>query len=124
MATVAFSEVAGGRRSEHERAYWRASEDETDWNDNDETDESQADDDSLQKQQRPWFEVLQVSPNASLDEIKGARNRLVRGYHSDRLRGIEGLSPDFVKFADGKLAEVNAAFAEAEAALRGRKLRS
>jgi Holliday junction resolvasome RuvABC ATP-dependent DNA helicase subunit len=62
---------------------------------------------------RPWFEVLNVSPDAYLEDAKTAMRKLIFAYHSDRLRPIEGLHPDFYKFADDRLKEINLAYEEA-----------
>jgi peptidoglycan hydrolase-like protein with peptidoglycan-binding domain len=62
-----------------------------------------------------WRTVLGVPANATREEIKVAWRRKVKEFHSDRLSGIEGLSPEFRQFADRKLAEVNRAYEEAMA---------
>jgi Holliday junction DNA resolvase RuvB-like protein len=69
---------------------------------------------------RPWFEVLNVSQDACLEDAKTAMRRLIFAYHSDRLRSIEGLHPDFYKFADEHLKEINQAFEEAKATCKPR----
>ena len=66
---------------------------------------------------RPWHEILGVGKNASREEITAARNKLVREYHPDRLKSVEGLSADFDRLANEKLAEINAAYREALEAL-------
>jgi hypothetical protein len=68
---------------------------------------------SIEDQNRPWFEVLEVTPKASLEEIKSAKRKLTWAYHSDRLKSVEGLHADISKFADGKMAEVNLAYEDA-----------
>ena len=40
--------------------------------------------------------------------------KLIFAYHSDRLRPIEGLHPDFYKLADDRLKEINLAYEEAK----------
>ena len=65
-----------------------------------------------------WVGVLGVSSNANLEEIKAAWRKKVKQFHSDRLKGVEGLSPEFQKFADQKMAEINQAYADAVAQFR------
>lgn len=67
---------------------------------------------------RAWHEILCVPQNASMSEIKSARNKKVKEFHSDRLKSIDGLSPEFTKFADQKMAEVNEAYDQAVAERR------
>jgi peptidoglycan hydrolase-like protein with peptidoglycan-binding domain len=64
---------------------------------------------------RSWWVVLGISANATLEEIKAAWRKKVKEFHSDRLKGIEGLSPEFQTFADQKLAEINQAYEQATA---------
>lgn len=63
--------------------------------------------------QRYWHEVLDVSINASQDEIRKKYLKLIKEYHPDRLKGVEGLHPDFENMANQKLAEINSAYEEA-----------
>jgi DnaJ like chaperone protein len=37
---------------------------------------------------RPWHEVLEVSPNATLDQIKTAYRQKISLYHPDRVAGL------------------------------------
>ncbi len=56
------------------------------------------------------YETLGVSPDASAADIKKAYRQKVGEYHPDRIEG-KGLPPEFIKFANDKLAEINAAYA-------------
>ena len=73
-------------------------------------------------QERPWFEVLGVSPDASFDEVKAAKRKLAWAYHSDRLSSVEGLHADFSKLAVDKMTEINLAYEEAERICKSRPL--
>jgi DnaJ-domain-containing protein 1 len=55
------------------------------------------------------FEILGVSANASLDEIKQAYHRLCAENHPDRLGGM-GLSQDYVELANVRMARINDAY--------------
>lgn len=63
-------------------------------------------------QRRPWFEVLGVSPDASLKDITAARNDLLQIFHPDR---FEGAKPSVRARASEQSTEVNVAFDEARA---------
>ncbi len=63
----------------------------------------------------PWHELLEVSPEADIREIRTAYLQQVRLYHPDK---VSHLGPDLQKLAEAKTAEVNAAL---EAALRAKK---
>ena len=55
------------------------------------------------------FAILGVSPGASKAEIKKAYRQKVAEYHPDKIEG-KGLPPEFVKFANDKVAEINASY--------------
>jgi DnaJ-class molecular chaperone len=63
-----------------------------------------------------WFEVLEVAPTASVNEIKAAYRERVRQYHPDR---VQGLGFELRQIADQKVKQLNAAY---DSALRGRYL--
>jgi DnaJ-domain-containing protein 1 len=54
-----------------------------------------------------WFEVLGVSPTASINEIKTAYRERVRQYHPDR---VEGLGHELREVAEQKMKQLNAAY--------------
>lgn len=60
---------------------------------------------------RPWYEILNVSPDATREVILAARNDLVRKCHPDRLHGLDA---EFEQLANKKLTEINAAYEEAK----------
>jgi DnaJ domain len=60
---------------------------------------------------RHWWDVLGVSPQASLDEITRRYHQLMREYHPDR---VAGLAPEFMVIAEQRAKEFNAAYAEAK----------
>ena len=61
-----------------------------------------------------WFEVLKVSRDASIEEIRAAYKSLIRQYHPDR---VEPLGEELKILAEEKSKEINAAY---EAGLRAR----
>jgi hypothetical protein len=87
-------------------------------------DEMPEDSEEKVPQHREWFEILGVDFRASPEEIRAARNRLVRQYHPDRLESVEGLSPDFEALANQKLVEINAAYEEAKIHIASRTSKS
>ena len=88
--------------------------------DDDFQDDENDDEGDLKKPEpaRAWHDVLGVSLKASLTEIKAARNERAKQFHSDRLKGVEGLSPEFEELANKRMAEINQAYEEAIANLR------
>ncbi len=58
---------------------------------------------------KKYSEVLGVSPDASLSEIKKAYRKLVKEYHPDKL--ASGSVPeDYIAFANQKIREINEAY--------------
>ncbi len=60
--------------------------------------------------QRPWHEILNVSPTAGLDEIKAAYHRMIALYHPDR---VNNLGLELQALAEIHAKEINAAYAMA-----------
>lgn len=60
----------------------------------------------------PWFEVLEVAPDAPLDEIRTAFKRQMRLYHPDK---VSGLGVELQELATRKTQEINAAWNRAQA---------
>lgn len=61
-----------------------------------------------------WFEVLEISPGATLSEIHLAYRKKMMQYHPDR---VEALGPEFKHLAEARTREINRAYEI------GRKLR-
>jgi hypothetical protein len=64
-----------------------------------------------------WFDVLGVSPSASLEQVKQAYRLLVKQNHPDR---VHGMSPQFHALAERETRKLNDAYEEAVASLRNR----
>ena len=54
------------------------------------------------------YEILEVSPNASHEQIDAAYRRLTQMYHPDK---VESLAPEYKAIALAKMKEINAAYA-------------
>jgi DnaJ-domain-containing protein 1 len=59
---------------------------------------------------RLWYQVLEVSSVANIDDINQAYERKIRMYHPDKLAG---LSPEFTAIAETKVREINDAYRQA-----------
>jgi DnaJ like chaperone protein len=55
------------------------------------------------------YDTIGVSPDATQAEIKKAYREKVAEYHPDKIQS-KGLPPEFMKFANDKMAEINAAY--------------
>lgn len=55
------------------------------------------------------YQVLGLTPQASVEEIKTTYKKLVNQYHPDRLIA-KGVPEDFIKIANEKMAEINNAY--------------
>ncbi len=55
------------------------------------------------------YQVLGLTPQASVEEIKVTYKKLVNQYHPDRLIA-KGVPEDFIKIANEKMAEINNAY--------------
>ena len=53
------------------------------------------------------YETLQVSPNASIDDIRAAYRRMVQLYHPDK---VSELGPELREVAERHMKEINAAY--------------
>lgn len=58
----------------------------------------------------PWWEVLHVSPTASMDEIRRAYGLRMSEYHPDK---VSALGAELRDLAARKASEINAAYDEA-----------
>lgn len=59
----------------------------------------------------PWFEVLEVLPDAPMDDIKKAWKKQVGLYHPDK---VNGLGVELQELANRKTQEINAAYDQAQ----------
>jgi DnaJ-domain-containing protein 1 len=64
---------------------------------------------------RPWWQVLGIPEESTLDDVKLAYYTKVKQYHPDK---VTGLGEEFQKLADDKTKEINEAFERAKRALR------
>jgi DnaJ like chaperone protein len=58
---------------------------------------------------KPWFEVLGVGPDASIEQIRNAYKKLIKQYHPDKL---SNLAPELKNFAEMRTKELNQAYSE------------
>ena len=58
-------------------------------------------------QARSPYEVLEIRPGSSKEEIRAAYRRLVQQYHPDR---VATLAPEFRELAEQRMKEINAAY--------------
>jgi DnaJ-domain-containing protein 1 len=62
------------------------------------------------EEDKKWWDVLQVSRDASASDIRRSYLRTIQQYHPDRLAG---LAPELVELAERRSKTLNAAYAEA-----------
>ncbi len=62
-----------------------------------------------------WFAVLELSPSASVDEVREAYRTKVKQTHPDR---VSGMAPAFKNLAEAETKKLNAAYQEAMTAVR------
>jgi DnaJ like chaperone protein len=71
-------------------------------------DESASNPEADQPDQAPdWYQVLEVSKSATMDEIRIAYRRKMMQYHPDR---VEALGPEFKRLAESRAREINHAY--------------
>ena len=58
-------------------------------------------------ERRRWWEILETSERATLEEVKAAYRAKVRKYHPDR---VNDLATEFQDLADRKMKEINQAY--------------
>jgi DnaJ-domain-containing protein 1 len=63
-----------------------------------------------------WAEILEVSPNATAEEIRSAYWRKIQEYQPERLNA---LGPELRRLAEQRLREINSAFEAAERRFTG-----
>jgi DnaJ like chaperone protein len=69
-------------------------------------------------QEKSWHEVLEVAPDADLDAIHSAHQRLISLYHPDK---VASLGRELQELATSKAQAINAAY---QRALEARKAAS
>ena len=62
-------------------------------------------------QRAPWWEVLGVSQEASLEEINRHYRQAIRMYHPDK---VAEMAPEIIALAEQRTKELNAAFSQAK----------
>ena len=72
-------------------------------------------------EEKSWFDVLGVSPSATVEDVKQAYKRLVKQNHPDR---VHSMSAVFRELAESETKKLNGAYAEALTYLRGGDLSS
>ena len=70
----------------------------------------------MKEQTDEWWSVLEVSSDASKDEIVRSYRRKIQRCHPDR---VYGLAPEFVSLAESRTKALNAAYSEAMRAWHG-----
>jgi len=63
---------------------------------------------------RPWWEVLDVSPDAPFPAVLASYRSKIKQHHPDR---VSGLAEEFTTLAEARTKEINAAFSEAKQSL-------
>ena len=58
---------------------------------------------------KKYCEILGVSEDASMSEIKRAYRKLVKEYHPDKMAS-ESVPPEYIEFANKKIREINEAY--------------
>ena len=59
----------------------------------------------------PWWKVLGVSEEATLEEINRHYRQAMRMYHPDK---VAGMAPEIIALAERRTKELNAAFSQAK----------
>ncbi len=59
--------------------------------------------------QESWYEILEVSPTASVDEIQNAYKQMIKQYHPDK---VATLGKEIRDLAEHKSKEINGAYTE------------
>ena len=70
-------------------------------------------------EEKSWFDVLGVSPSATVEDVKQAYKMLVKQNHPDR---VQSMSAVFRELAEVETKKLNVAYAEALAHLQEREL--
>jgi DnaJ domain len=67
-----------------------------------------------QSEDGDWWRVLEVSPDAGMEEIRGAYRHKMRQYHPDP---VSVLAPEFLELAERRTKALNAAYLQATQAI-------
>jgi DnaJ domain len=67
-----------------------------------------------QSEEGDWWTVLEVSPDAGMDEIRRAYRHKIRQCHPDH---ISALAPEFLELAERRTQALNAAYLQATQAM-------
>jgi DnaJ like chaperone protein len=67
------------------------------------------------------YQVLDIPETSTLAEVKKAYRSKAQEFHPDKIEG-KGLPPEFIKFANDKLAEINAAYEAITAAQKHKEV--
>jgi len=59
---------------------------------------------------QPWYEVLELSPQASVEEIRRAYQTLISKYHPDK---VATLGDELKALAERKSVQINSAYTQA-----------
>jgi hypothetical protein len=70
-----------------------------------------------QSEENEWWSVLEVSPDASADEVRRSYLRKIKQSHPDR---VAWLAPEFLPWAERRSKMLNAAYTQATRARRGK----
>jgi DnaJ domain len=62
-----------------------------------------------------WFSVLELSPSATVDDVKEAYKTKIKQYHPDR---VHGMAPVFRDLAERETKKINSAYEEALTSLQ------
>jgi DnaJ domain len=93
------------------RGWWRETEQEREAEKHRQGQSEQA---FKQSEEGDWWRVLEVSPDAGMDEIRGAYRQKMRQYHPDR---GSALAPEFLELAERRTKALNAAYLQATQAM-------
>jgi DnaJ like chaperone protein len=87
---------------------WTKNQSRTNFNQS--TDEPKQEQSQKPPLEKSWYEILEVSPSSSLDEIKLAYKKKISMYHPDK---VSSMGPEFNEIAQKKSKEINSAYDEA-----------
>ena len=109
LQEAAASDAARRRRAEEAAARQRkaAEEEAARWQ------RARQDEPAFRAGHRSWWDILGVSPHASIEEINQRYRQLVMQYHPDR---VAGLGPELIEVAERQTRLINAALADARQA--------